>query len=419
MSLPLEGIKVIEFTTMVAAPAACAILSDWGADVIKVEKTGGEDIRHILRINFGRDEDWGPFVGDNRGKKSVVLDVKTDVGMQALQKLIASADVFVSNFRLDALRRLEIDPDTLMNRYPTLICAQITGYGMTGPEKDTPAYDMGAFWARTGLSMNSVTDVGGPRSPSNGVGDRITGMTLAGGIVGALFRREKTGKGGLVETSLMRAGVYANGGLLSYKLSTGRKPKYVEPIEPQANPFMGVYTTADGTFIQLLGILSQSQLAPISNCFNLPEFITDKRFNNPGGRAKNSILVHKILKEKIASKSLNELKSLFKKFDVWYAPFLSVNELLTDEQAMNNGTFATLPNGTMTYNTPVNFFDSSTGKELNTKARGNAPDVGQHTKMELEKVGIHGNDLEMILKNNDKKREFPDLQNPKNKKSKL
>ena len=111
---------------------------------------------HILRINFGRDEDWGPFVGDNRGKKSVVLDVKTDVGMQALQKLIASADVFVSNFRLDALRRLEIDPDTLMNRYPTLICAQITGYGMTGPEKDTPAYDMGAFWARTGLSMNSV-----------------------------------------------------------------------------------------------------------------------------------------------------------------------------------------------------------------------------------------------------------------------
>ena len=99
MSLPLEGIKVIEFTTMVAAPAACAILSDWGADVIKVEKTGGEDIRHILRINFGRDEDWGPFVGDNRGKKSVVLDVKTDVGMQALQKLIASADVFVSNFK--------------------------------------------------------------------------------------------------------------------------------------------------------------------------------------------------------------------------------------------------------------------------------------------------------------------------------
>ena len=81
---------------------------------------------------------------------------------------------------------------------------------------------------------------------------------------------------------------------------------------------------------------------------------------------------------------------------------------------MNNGTFATLPNGTMTYNTPVNFFDSSTGKELNTKARGNAPDVGQHTKMELEKVGIHGNDLEVILKNNDKKREFPDLQNPKN-----
>lgn len=174
--LPCAGIKVVEFTTMVAAPAACGILADWGAEVIKVEPPGGELLRYIAAINTGNpDQQHPPFIGDNRGKKSVVIDAKSEEGRQALEMLIANADVLISNFRMPALGKLGLDPEALSQRYPKLVVGVITAYGREGKEKDRPGYDVAAFWARSGMSMNPTPKGMAPRVPGNGVGDRITG----------------------------------------------------------------------------------------------------------------------------------------------------------------------------------------------------------------------------------------------------
>ena len=185
---PLEGLRVVELTTYVAAPTCGKLLRDQGAEVIKVEAPRGD----AWRYNFALSDHPNPrFHICNAGKKSIVLDLKTEEGLASLHKLIARADVFITNTRSQSLIRLGLDHDTLCERYPRLIYAFLSGYGEAGPDADLPGFDTVAYWAKSGFmaDMSISTGHNYPVDSPVGVGDSVTGMTLYAGVMTALLQR--------------------------------------------------------------------------------------------------------------------------------------------------------------------------------------------------------------------------------------
>ncbi len=218
----LDGIRVVELGMWVAGPAAGGVLADWGADVIKVEPPGGDPQRRIFRHIGLAVEAAPPFELDNRGKRSVVLDLRSDEGRDAMARLVATADVFLTNLRPDALERLGLDHATLLERHPRLVYASVTGYGLEGPDRGRPGYDLGAFWARSSMAAALVPKDEMPPQARSAMGDHTTAITAVAGIMAALFERERTGTGQLVATSLLRAGIYCMGWDIGIFLRFGR-----------------------------------------------------------------------------------------------------------------------------------------------------------------------------------------------------
>ena len=214
--LPLAGTRVLELTTVIAGPATGGLLADWGADVVRVEPPGGDGFRQMYKgvpgLEASAPSQLSPgFYVDNRSKRAAELDLRQPDAFDAFHKLLARSDVFVSNYRLAALARLQLDPETLRQLYPRLVIAVISGYGSTGPEKDTAGYDMAAFWARSGAADSFRPEAQEFSSLiPGGFGDHTTALAAAGGIAAALVKAAKTGEGSVVETSLLRTGIYAN-----------------------------------------------------------------------------------------------------------------------------------------------------------------------------------------------------------------
>ena len=202
---PMEGVRVVELGVFVVGPSAAAVLADWGADVIKIESPDGDP-------NRAWTTDCNPaFELDNRGKLSVMLDLKNPAGLAIAHELLADADVFVTNLRPGALESLGLDHDAIVARYPRLVYASITGYGLNGPDQGRASYDGGAFWSRAGV-LAAMTPAGAefPQPPGGG-GDHVTSMTAVAGIAAALVARQRTGQGQHVTTSLFRAGIFMMG----------------------------------------------------------------------------------------------------------------------------------------------------------------------------------------------------------------
>ena len=221
MAGPMDGVRVVELGVWVAGPAAGGVLADWGADVVKIEPPAGDPARTFQRMLGGDMPNNPVFELDNRSKRSVVIDLATDEGRELALELIDDADVFVTNVRGDALARLGLDHETLLARNPRLVYGHITGYGSEGPDADRAAYDIAAFWARSGIA-NLLTPPGGDLPfQRGGMGDHSTGVQFAGAIAAALFARERTGEGQLVSTSLLRQGVYTIGFDLNMVLGWG------------------------------------------------------------------------------------------------------------------------------------------------------------------------------------------------------
>ncbi len=203
---PMRGVKVVELGVWLAGPAASGILADWGADVVKIEPPSGDPCR-MFQWMLGGDMPTNPvFEMDNRSKKGIAVDLGTDDGLAIAMELLADADVFVTNLRVGALKRLGLDHASIGERLPRLVYCQITGYGSEGPDADRAAFDIAAFWARSGVAGLLTPPGGDPPFQRGGMGDHSTGMAAAAAVSAALFDRERTGQGQLVETSLMRQG---------------------------------------------------------------------------------------------------------------------------------------------------------------------------------------------------------------------
>ena len=248
MSGPLEGIKVVELGMWVAGPATGGILADWGAGVVKIEPPdGGDPMRGIFVSGVGIDMPVNPpFELDNRGKRSIALNLKEESGREIARKLCDEADVFVTNLRPGALERLALDYETLRQRNERLVYCAVTGYGVKGPERDRAAYDIGAFWARAGVAGMLTEPEGTPPVQRGGMGDHTTAVSAASAICAALVSRSRTGKGQHVETSLLRTGMYVVGWDVATRLRMGRDLPAPATRESAPNPLANSYRAGCG-----------------------------------------------------------------------------------------------------------------------------------------------------------------------------
>src|SRR3954447_7740541 len=310
MAGPLEGLRVVELGVWVAGPAAGGILADWGADVVKIEPQAGDPARTFGRM-LGLDGDESPpFEMDNRGKRSIALDVTTDDGRRIALELLSSADVFITNVRPGALRRIGLDFESAAAANPRLVYGLITGYGDSGPDADRAAYDVAAYWARGALAHRLPRPGDPPPFQRGGMGDHSAGMTLAAAVCAALLARERTGSGQLVTTSLYRQGAYTVSFDLNTYLLTGQ-PIAIGQRATMGNPCMNNYAAADGKRFWIVGLEASRHWPALCRAVGRADWLTDRRFAGPRDRAAHAPELIAELDEIFATKPLAEWAAVF------------------------------------------------------------------------------------------------------------
>jgi crotonobetainyl-CoA:carnitine CoA-transferase CaiB-like acyl-CoA transferase len=373
---PLDGVNVVELGVWVAGPAAAGILADWGADVVKIEPPSGDPARRFGTM-LGLDIDVNPpFELDNRSKRSVVLDLAAEEDRRHGLELIAKADVFVTNVRVGALRRLGFDFESLAPAYPRLVYGLITGYGETGPDADRAAYDVAAFWSRAGVAHLLTRPGDTPPFQRGGMGDHAAGMTLAGAICAALVSRDRTGQGQLVSTSLYRQGAYTVGFDLNTYLMTGY-PIAVGRRESMANPSMNNYTAGDGRRFWIVGLQVNRHWPPLCRAVGRPEWLDDLRFADSRSRAIHAAELIAELDQIFARKPLAEWAEVFAaEPDLFWSPINSLEDVVADEQFHAAGGIVDVPDENTVVPmvaTPADFHSTP------WTPRSPAPALGEHT----------------------------------------
>ena len=392
----LKGLKVIDAASFIAGPSAATIMSDYGAEVIKIEPESGDSLRNL--ISNGRMPE-GPenycWELTSRNKKSISLNLKDQEAHKILINLVKEADVFITNMPFPVRKKLNITVEDIRPHNPSLIYASLTGYGEVGPDADRTAYDSMAWWARSGL-MDFVR-------PSNshpvawstpGMGDHPTGMALYGAIMTALYKRERTGEGSEVSTSLMANGAWANGVFIQAALMNIEFPERPEPLP--RHPFYDFYATKDNREFALGMINSRIEWPKLISILNRTDWETRGLFSFDDPFA-NADTIRTELSEEFKSRDLNVIDNLLRDSGVTYGVLGRTTDHAHDKQFLETETLVPLEHESfknlMTINSPFRI------EEEEKVEFSRAPKVGEHTKEVLREMGFKDTDLEE-LKNN-------------------
>ncbi len=382
----LEGIKVIEYATYIAAPGAGGMLADWGADVIKIEPLEGDPIRDFFG-SLGSDLPGNPvFDLDNRGKRSIAVDTSKPEGADIVRKLAADADVLLTNVRYPSLERAGLDYDSLSKANPKLVYCSVSGYGLFAEESGRPGFDMAAFWSRAGVGQITSRKGEEPIPLRTAFGDHVTSMATASGILAALVESQRTGKGRLVETSLMRTGIYSIGCDMAIQLQVGRLAS-TKRRHDSANPLGNFFQCADGNWICIVPRQGNSDWTRIVEAFDRPELGDDERFNNSKGRRNNKEALVDMMDAEFAKHDSAYWAERLDRVDLVWAPLQSPAQVAEDKQAIDVGAFVDLPmaDGSGTFRspaTPVRFHGADDGP------KGPSPKLGQHTDEVLKDLDL-------------------------------
>ena len=386
-TLPLEGIKVVELATYAAGPICAMTLADWGADVIKVESLGG-DVFRSFGINMNcqiKEDDNICFELVNRNKRGIAVDLKSDDGKKIIGKLLEYADVFSTNMRPNALKRLGMDYETLSNQYPRLIYAYLNGYGDEGPEKDKPGFDLAAYFARSGILVEFGEPGTEPLPPVAGFGDHTTGTFLAGGICAALLQRARTNKGCKVQVSLYNAALWnLSQGIASANNTEGgyRKSSRKKPV----SALMNTYKTGDGKWLTIMAIEYERYWGPFcEQVIKRPDLAINPRYSTFFASYENSAELVAIVQSEFDKYTSQELVQKLRQADVVYELNQRWHELKNDPQATETGFM-------MEYKLPSGRTDWVIGNPAKfnggrTLIRRKAPLLGEHTGEVLRKMG--------------------------------
>lgn len=360
MKLPLEGVKVVELGTHVVVPNAARFLADWGAEVIKVEGLQGELWRLTgLQYNTPATDEENPlFAEQNANKKFVSINIKTPEGIEILEKLILDADVFMSNVRLNSLKKINLDYENLKKLNEKLIYVHLSGYGYGGPDAPRPGFDLSTFWARSGTMCDWVNTGDFPFRPPGGYGDAITSSYLTTGILAALYAREKSGKGTYVTSSLYGAAIWTNQvGIISAQNGNPYPKSKMTPT----NPFSHIYKCKDDEWLIITITSYPKDYAKFCKILGMEEYIEDERYNSLANVQKHSAEFVAIINKEFAQKDREEWCKLFREADIVHERLIHSKDVHKDEQAWANGYFrsVTYPSGNTTCfpTIPVQFKD--------------------------------------------------------------
>ena len=391
----LDGIRVVEVGTFIAGPAAATVMTDFGAEVTKIEAPGiGDPYRYLHTIKpMPESEQDYCWILDGRNKKSVVVNLKSEAGHEIVLKLSRDADVFLTNFHPSVLNDLKLTYEDVKAVNERIIYAHATGYGEVGPEAEKPGYDMTAWWAHSGL-MNLIRSADSEPSLSvAGMGDHPTAMSLFGAIMMGLYARERTGKGRKVSTSLLANGVWANGCFIQSALC-GAKPFIHQRRDEADNAMVNHYVTRDGKRFIITGIRGNVDFEAACHAIDRVDLITDERFAEPEQRYPNMRELIAIFDAAFLTKDMAEWVMLFKTHELTFAPVHDYTDLPNDEQLHANGILVDLDHPRFgklkTISSPLNASD--TEKVTPTAA----PTLGQHTREVLTALGYSDQEIDAL-----------------------
>ena len=301
-----------------------------------------------------------------------------------MEDLLASADVFLTNLRPDALDKLDLEPEATVARHPRLIYGSVSGYGLQGEDRNRPTYDIGAFWARSGLSMQMADGDGNPLNARGGIGDHITGLATLAGVLAAVLEQRLTGRGQVVEVSLLRTGAYVLGWDLGIQMALG-KVASAEPRDRNQAPLMNPYLTADGRWFFFTGLETARHLPAVCRALDRADLLEDPRFADAKSVRKHRTEVIAVLDEIIATRTFDEWAERFEAEGVWWAPAQTPAQVVEDPQFLATGGLVDIAEGPggpaqRSVRGPVNFSDVPAGPA------GPVPDLGEHTAEVLDEL---------------------------------
>lgn len=337
MGKPLEGIKVLELSTYVAGPTTARQLADMGAEVIKVETLIGDQWREMGRKLLHTDDMENPFFDVyNTGKKCISINIKTQDGMELFHKLLAKADIFVTNTRLKSLKKLGLDGETLLKKYPRLIFAGIDGFGTKGPDAESAGFDNISFWARSGFSADIPfkTEDSYPLPATSGIGDCVTGGFLLAGVLAALYNRERTGKGDIVNASLYGTAIWCMSSML-----LRADPSYGNhyPCSPyQADPLTYNYKCKDGEWCNISVRIYDNDAPKIYSILGIEDDVKALGDVNEKTYYLMAEKLIPVIQSGFIKMTYDEVAEKFKAADLAFGKLSHIEDILTDEQAWAN-----------------------------------------------------------------------------------
>ncbi len=385
-----SGLKVVDFASFIAGPSAAVILSDFGADVIKVESPAGDlwRIGHKIPPQPAA-KDAYPWHLANRNKRGITLDLKSPSAQQVLEKLVKWADVFIVNTPHPARKKLKLEYDDVAQWNPRLIYADVTGFGENGPDSGLPGFDITSYWARSGL-LSMTRDAGAPPTwPVAGSGDNATAVGLYAAVVTALYRRERTGKGSYVTTSLLAEGVWSASVSIQAALC---EAKFFAPHDRKnpANAALNVYKSADGTWFLL--IVTPDKLASVAKAIGRPDLLTDPRFSDPAKLVENMSALAEILDDVFGSQPMAHWREVFDGVHVTFGVVRGPEEVITDPQLRANDIVVPLEGAggklTSTISSPINVHGVA------KVAAKRAPALGEHNEVVLKELGFSTSEID-------------------------
>lgn len=342
MTAVMQGVRILEVAEHTFVPAASALLADWGAEVVKVEHVErGDAMRGLASSGLAV---MGTNVHvllehSNRGKQSIGLDLTADEGLEILYKLAATCDVFLTNKLPSVRAKLHIELDDIRAHNPSIIYVRGSGQGEHGPEAGRGSYDMLGYWCRSGIAMAMKQPeydyVPGPPAPA--FGDSIGAMTIAGGIMGALYHRERTGEGTTVDVSLLGIGMWSMGAALALAMQHGVAFTPPPPNAPSGNPLSATYPTKDGRFLTLTCLQAATYWPEVAGVIGQPELATDERFADAAAIKENVAEATQILRDAFTRRTADEWRERLAGFTGQWTMVQDMLEATTDPQTVANG----------------------------------------------------------------------------------
>lgn len=396
MNQPLKGVKVIDLTYFVAGPGTGRILADWGADVIKIEPSFGDPGRKTgATMTMPIEDECNPFYTVyNANKRGISINLKSEEGLKIMEKLLFESNVFLTSYRTGALKRLGLDYETLSQKHPHIIWAQINGFGDYGPAKDNPGFDTVAFWARSG-AMIDIGEKGTIVNPAIGFGDATTSCSLAGGICAALYEQQKTGKGQKVMVSLFSQAIWNLSALIG---STQFEDTYPKTRKNAISPVINSYRCKDDKWIFLSILEYERYYEALCKVIQREDLLKDSRFCIHSEAKKNAEMLIQIIDEGFNKFTQEEMLTKLREADIAHERIQHVQEVLTDRQAIENNYIYEFENRNHTKTTlampPVKF------GTIEINLQKDSPKIGEHNEEILLELGYTEDQIQNFYKKN-------------------